>query len=61
MVTTRSGRQTQYQDAFRRMQRSSARTRAFIKRYRPNDSAKRHRLSDRQPKTQTVSGYTRRT
>lgn len=30
------------------------------KRYRPNDNCKRHRLKDRKPKTEVVSGYRRR-
>lgn len=37
------------------------RARRWIKRYRPNDHAKRHRLHDTQPKTQHVVSYTRRT
>ena len=42
--------------ATRRMQRA----RRWIKQYRPNDHAKRHRLNDDQPKTQHVISYTRR-
>lgn len=34
--------------------------RRFIKRYRPNDHAKRHRLDDEQEKDQVVTSYTRR-
>jgi lysyl-tRNA synthetase class I len=34
--------------------------RRWIKRYKPSDSAKRHRLSDGQPKTSRVVSYTRR-
>lgn len=37
------------------------RSRRWIKRYKPSDTAKRHRLEDRQPKTQQVVSYTRRT
>ena len=37
------------------------RSRRWIKRYRPTDWAKRHRLRDEQPKTQQVSAYSRRT
>lgn len=36
-------------------------SRRWIKRYRPNDISKRHRIQDDQPKTEAVSSYTRRT
>jgi hypothetical protein len=35
-------------------------SRRWIRRYRPNDHARRHRLPDNQPKTQRVISYTRR-
>ena len=38
-----------------------ARMRRFRKMYRPTDVAHRHRLEDRQPKTQRVVSYVRRT
>lgn len=58
MVSTRSSGAplASYNDAINRMRRS----RRWVKRYRPTDVAKRHRLSDRQPKTQHVVSYTRR-
>lgn len=34
--------------------------RRWIKRYKPNDTAKRHRIADGQPKTSRVVSYTRR-
>lgn len=37
------------------------RARRWVKRYKPNDTAHRHRISDRQPKTQQVVSYMRRT
>lgn len=43
-------------DAINRMRRG----RRWVKRYRPNDHARRHRISDSQPKTQHVVSYTRR-
>lgn len=59
MVATRSmgHRLVPGNPAIDRMRRS----RRFVKRYKPTDTAKRHRLSDRQPKTQQVVSYTRRT
>lgn len=44
------------QRATGRMQNS----RRWIKRYRPTDITKRHRLEDDQPKEQQVVSYTRR-
>lgn len=38
-----------------------ARRRRWVKRYKPSDTAHRHRLKDRQPKTETVTSYSRRT
>lgn len=35
--------------------------RRWVKRYHPNDFAKRRRLADDQPKTERVSAYVRRT
>lgn len=32
----------------------------WVKRYRPRDTSHRHRIKDRQPKSQQVSGYNRR-
>ena len=43
-------------DAIDRIRRS----RRWIKRYKPSDVSKRHRLSDSQPKTEHVVSYTRR-
>lgn len=61
MVTTRSqhrraGTQPLAAQPLDRMRNS----RRWIKRYKPTDTSHRHRLSDRQPKTQTVTSYTRR-
>jgi hypothetical protein len=58
MVTTRS--QYQRQLALQRIRNSVQRTRNFIKRYRPTDVTKRHRLPDRQPKSVRVISYARR-
>lgn len=33
----------------------------WVKRYKPSDMAHRHRLKDRQPKTEQVTSYSRRT
>lgn len=44
------------QRATGRMQRA----RRWIKRYRPTDRTKRHRLEDDQPKEEEVTSYTRR-
>lgn len=47
----------------RRVASSTARmqgARRWTRRYRPNDTARRHRLEDDQPKTQRVVSYTRR-
>lgn len=41
--------------------RIGMRRRRWIKRYKPSDVAHRHRLKDRQPKTETVTSYSRRT
>ena len=35
--------------------------RRWMKRYKPQDTAHRHRLADTQPKSQTVVAYRRRT
>lgn len=37
------------------------RGRRWVKRYKPTDHAHRHRLNDRQPKSETVRTYQRRT
>lgn len=41
--------------------RQGMRVHRWRKRYKPSDTAKRHRLSDRQPKTERVVSYSRRT
>lgn len=62
MVVTRrqaalSGqRPVQRIDAIDRIRRS----RRWVKRYKPQDTAHRHRIEDSQPKTQHVISYTRR-
>lgn len=58
MVTTRS--QTRLGAALMRIQRNIGRRRAFIKRYKPTDVTKRHRLPDRQRKSVRVISYSRR-
>lgn len=40
--------------------RQGMRRRTWVKRYKPSDTAHRHRLSDTQPKEEEVSGYRRR-
>lgn len=59
MVVTRS--QTRIGTAaLTRMRAEIDRRRRWRKRYKPNDTAHRHRLSDRQPKSVRVISYTRR-
>ena len=59
MVNTRSSGAplAAYNNSINRIRRA----RRWTKRYKPTDTSKRHRLGDRQPKTQTVVSYTRRT
>lgn len=58
MVTTRA--QYRRDLALQRIRNSIQRRRQFIKRYRPTDVTKRHRLPDRQPKSVRVISYSRR-
>ncbi len=51
-----STQNTSTSNSTRRMQSA----RRWIKRYRPNDHAKRHRLEDDQPKEEQVVSYRRR-
>lgn len=53
MVTTRSGRRIRRSPALGRRGRHP-------KRYRPNDHAHRHRIKDKQRKTEKVRAYIRR-
>lgn len=59
MVSTRSqnARLVPLNQAIDRMRRA----RRWVKRYKPSDTSKRHRLADRQPKSQHVVSYNRRT
>lgn len=62
MVQTRSmARGRRPVPRVRRPVRRAPVRRRWIKRYRPSDRSKRHRLADAQPKTQRVVSYTRRT
>lgn len=58
MAVTRS--QSRMGEALQRIQREIGRRRAFIKRYKPTDVTKRHRLPDRQRKSVRVVSYSRR-
>lgn len=66
MVATRSsvratGQQLWGQSNMNRGWRVNNRIRRWVKRYRPNDHTRRHRIMDEQPKTVRVTGYNRRT
>jgi len=63
MVTTRRGTDTRQALPYslRVQQRMANARRTWVKRYRPADWTKRHRIDDDQPKTTRVISYTRRT
>jgi hypothetical protein len=58
MVVTRS--QSRHGAALARINHRIGQRQAFRKRYRPNDTARRHRLPDRQRKSVRVVSYSRR-
>lgn len=60
MVVTRSQARRRNIRPTRPNPRTGMRAMRWRKMYRPNDHAKRHRLPDRQPKTEEVVSYRRR-
>lgn len=65
MVATRGQRRREEDDLQQALRNSMAQqrmrsSRRWIKRYKPHDTAHRHRLEDDQEKEVRVTGYTRR-
>ena len=60
MVATRAMQRRNPQGLLPGLPQRMRRARRWIKRYRPNDVAHRHRLEDDQPKAQQVHAYIRR-